>query len=81
MRRVAISNADDLIDSRNVIARIDESAEVTILEALQNGETVIAEPCPSCGRMEQDDETGAISWYTPCPSNDCPSHEQNEAQP
>ena len=45
MKRVSISNSDDLIDSRDVIARIDElegaededeQAELTALEALRD---------------------------------------------
>jgi len=30
-------------------------------------------PCPDCGR---EDSQRPGTWWTPCPSNDCPSHEK-----
>jgi hypothetical protein len=31
--------------------------------------------CPSCGRSEQEPcGDGIAVWYSPCPSDDCPSH-------
>jgi hypothetical protein len=36
---------------------------------LFDGETAINEPCPWCGREEEGE------WITPCPSDDCPSHD------
>lgn len=41
-------------------------------------------PCTDCGREEWDedegDETvsGTGHWFTPCPSDDCPSHDVKE---
>ena len=32
-------------------------------------ETPTNEPCPVCGREEEG------NWFTPCPSDDCPSHD------
>lgn len=35
----------------------------------------IETPCPSCGREERGDGEASGHWYSPCPSDDCPSHE------
>lgn len=32
--------------------------------------------CPHCGRVEID-EGNQPHWYTPCPSDDCPSHKEH----
>lgn len=42
-------------------------------------------PCPDCGRVEFDGHTEAIPgtdhWFSPCPSDDCPSHDDNSLMP
>lgn len=39
----------------------------------------IETPCPDCGREEYDDNGDPLGyWYTPCPSDDCPSHDDKE---
>jgi hypothetical protein len=40
----------------------------------------ILHPCRDCGRLEVDEnDTSLVYWFEPCPSDDCPSHENDEA--
>jgi len=34
--------------------------------------------CPDCGRESYDPESGLHRWWRPCPSEDCPSHEDDD---
>lgn len=46
-------------------------AELAAALASNQTETPTDEPCPVCFREEDG------KWFTPCPSDDCPSHELN----
>ena len=37
-------------------------------------------PCRHCGREERDEHGFGTHWFSPCPSDDCPSHEELAAK-
>jgi hypothetical protein len=38
-------------------------------------------PCPHCGREEHSDVEPLGYWWSPCPSDDCPSHTSGTISP
>ncbi len=59
------------VDLRHLAIRAERRATA----ALYSGRAAIDTPCPSCGREEDG------HWFTPCPSEDCPSHWEERGIP
>jgi len=66
-KRVAVEERVDM--ARLLCTKLDEITEA--VEAVLNEPEEVTHPCPHCYR-ENDDGT----WFTPCPSDDCPSRDE-----